>query len=1096
MTVATATRRLALALFLLAVLATIVVLLLRDEEPAASGPETDASTTVPAPGHQPAAADLEASSTSNKTANRDAATERELASATCSVQFTLDTAPAAGAEVLLLPWTDRVEARAYSMEGLSTNLIRREATRLTADQEGRIAIPIRLAPVFMAVRAPGSAPYGQLLATLPLEFDIDLSPEEVLRGRVIADTEMPAISARVTARRAFQAEASFHEVRAQDPQRIAGMFFESQVEVSVDGSFEVGGLPAGRVWVMAHSEGTASNQHVEWSLPMDDEILLLLSDVHTLAGRVVRERDGEPIEGVRLSSFYWERGVSIVEMTVTQTDEEGRFVLEGVPDGPAGGGVRLVREGFASQLVHLPDRMTEADRQNLLFHLVDACSATGFAVSSFDGEPIGDMYVQVHDGETSELTNWTKTDERGEFTLDFLAPGKTYELVGSAKGYYIQRLPAQKLCGEELIELEMDPVASLVGTVITEALPVPKARARIVLEDASGNRFENEFADVDAETGEFRFPHLEAGVYVLDVAAEGYAPARIEQVAVEDGDEPNRVEVRLNRGATLRGRVFSSSTGQQVVGASVTLGDVDSYGSTAGRLPTAPLTSTDGEGQYLLEHVPVDVPFRLLAEHPDYSTFTREFVVERGQLTATCDIELIRSASMSVSIRDEQGRRFSQFNVAVWTSNGEIRNVTTSRAVQLFDNLVPGPAFVAANLGGRVRADIGQQQFNRTVELAAGKHTQVEFTLEGGARLHGRITGTALKTRQLKLLLSVSSKDQPNRPDFITTVAADSNYAFAGLPAGPRLVLLRADAKDAGINVSKPVELVAGEDLELDLHVQLTGVEGMVRSSEGRKLSGALIWAGPWEEGLFIEGRRSDYHSLSTNSDELGTYNLFGMEPGTYVYTVELPGYGLEQGLFEIPEEETVVQQDLTLAPEARLEVLPSDRTGAPVTDVDCFLRRSDEYSIIPNNPLDEYLPDRLVFGGAATGIYTVHVEADGFFPSDTEVACRAGETTTASVTLRRPGSIQLRIVSPEGMTLPDFPLQIIDTETGTDVAAWIEQRLVTSSTSATATDDVGELTLENLPEGRFQIESQNLSATVTVVADTLTGPKVLVQQF
>ena len=1084
-----AAHKLAFLLLLVTILGSVTVLI----RGGGSSPEITPERPASAIAEQIETSRPAASTPAPKTTAPDSGVERELSPTNCGVRLALGSAPASGAEVFLLAWTEQVRNRAFSMEGLSKSLIHREAHRLTADESGLLQIPTNLAPLFLAVRAPGSAPYGALFETLPPTIELDLPREETLRGRVLAVTEMPAVQARVTARRAYRTECSYREISADDPQRIASMFFESQVDVQPDGSFQIGGLPAGRVWVMAHGNGTASNQHTEWSVPRDDEIELLLTGAHTLSGRVVRSSTGEPIEGAFLSSAFWEGNTKIIEMAVTTTDEDGHFLLEGVPDGPAGRSLRLVREGFATRIERLPDLMTSSDRQNLLFHMEDACSAGGTALSA-DGQPIADAYVQVHDGETSELMNWTKSDGDGQFTLTFLAPEKTYELVGSAKGYYIQRLPALELCGQDDIELVFDPLASLVGTVITESPPVRAARARLVLENEYGHRLRTEFADVDGDSGEFAFSRLGAGVYVLDVEAEGYAPARIEKVAVEDGEEPNQIEVTLNRGSTLRGRVHSRATLQPVVGATVTLGDIDAYDSVAGPLPTAPETTTDGEGRYLLEHVPTGTPFRLLVEHPDYSLVTEEVLVERGQLAATCDVELVPSASVSVSIRDESGQLFTRFYADVWAPNGETRNALASGGSHRFDNIPPGLSTVAVSLGERIRAGIGRQAFYREVLLSAGEHAHVEFTLQGGARIHGRIRGPALQTQTFSFALVVSREETQECSDFATRVGLDSSYVLAGIPPGTWIVHLEADATRTGVSIPKRVELVANSDVELDFQVLLAGFEGTVTSRDGQRLAGALVWVAPWDDGMFITGSRSRVSRLMAYATESGEYGLLGMAPGQYVYTVEFDGYGLEQGLLEIPDEETILQKDFTLEPEGRIEVMLLDRSGSKVQEAACTIRRSDSDSILRLSQLDEYLPDRRIFAGATTGIYTIQVQAEGFFPAESQAECRSGKTTTTSLTLRRPGSLHLRILSKEGMTLPDFPLLIIDMETGTDVAEWIQQGLVTSTTSSTVTDDVGELTLQNLPEGRFQIQSQNLTATVTVNAGALTGPEVLQQ--
>ncbi|MFH0944290.1 MAG: carboxypeptidase regulatory-like domain-containing protein, partial [Planctomycetota bacterium] len=902
-------RLLILFLGLAVVLASLWVVLDRD-----SPPTSDASTLEAS--RQPRQPDGATSSVQDEetAANPSSAPLRTGADQALDFEFRIGREPAAGTTFFILSWTEENRARAWSMEGLSPSLIEREATLYTADDAGKASLKAPVLPFFLAARAPGSAPYGQLFETMPDSAPISLPPEERLRGRVVTGVERAIVDAQVIARRDFQIEYDFDGIQ-KDAQRVAGMFFESIVTTDPDGVFEIGGLPAARVIVVARAPGESSHAHTEFVLPMSEPIELVLRSAVDISGLVVAVADGRPIDGARIASVIQLPGGTITETSIATSGVEGRFELRGVPSGEKEYPLRVTRSGYAVLLANVTvDSLTRGEMP--ILRMKEACVARG-KLRSRAGEAVPGAWVLVHDNGTGALMAFTKSGPDGDFLLDFVAPDEQYRVVGSAQGYYLKDAALDDPCSGEDLTIVLDPVPTFEGRVVVEEYPLRDARARLVLEDEVGNRLAVQEAEVDPDSGRFGFSAVDAGTYLLDAWAPGYAPRRLQNVAVLDGAEGDVVEIRLDRGGTVRGVVSEKSTGRPIVGASVKLGDRCATGHSVGDLPGAEAVRTDGEGAFILEHVPCGVEQALVVEHTEYASVTENVIVPGEALSAFANVELARGCTLRISVRDEEGHRFQSLYVSLLTPTQERVTPEAFRRspVQVFEGLSAGEIIINASLIENVRADLGEVGFSSTVVLKDGEVRDVEYDLAEGVRVHGVVEGPGLAPAERRWSIGVLSApvDDPDDADRYAWLRWDSSYVLAGVPPGERVFTVRSYVSgDAGIRYSKWVDVQPGVDLELNFHLPESGLRGKVKDADGAALAGVNIWARPADESE-PDGPAREYRQVRTHSSESGEYALTALDPGRYGYSVELDGYGFQQGLVEILDEEMVVERDFVL---------------------------------------------------------------------------------------------------------------------------------------------------------------------------------------
>ncbi|MBI4881117.1 MAG: carboxypeptidase regulatory-like domain-containing protein [Planctomycetes bacterium] len=328
--------------------------------------------------------------------------------------------------------------------------------------------------------------------------------------------------------------------------------------------------------------------------------------------------------------------------------------------------------------------------------------------------------------------------------------------------------------------------------------------------------------------------------------------------------------------------------------------------------------------------------------------------------------------------------------------------------------------------------------------------------------------------------------------ELFTKPDEQQHYVLPGVPPGRRVVWVESEDVGSGFRISKVVDVPPEGDIELDFHVPLSGIEGVVTRADGSAVVGALILVRPRESLGRAPGEIAFEESQEATSTPDGSYFLAGVKPGTYGFAARAEGFGRVEETITVVDEESVVRRDVVLEPEALIELVVKDRAGALLAAAECSAVRADGSGMAPLRVREEWLPERRVFYGAASAEYAVHATAEACFPADVSALCRSGQTTVLSIALRRRGALRLKVVGAAGLPAPSVPLEVIDTETGTSANTWIAAGLVTSAPSSAVTDEKGELRLDGLPEGTFRVSAPGCAVTARVAAGEETGPVTL----
>lgn len=182
-----------------------------------------------------------------------------------------------------------------------------------SDKDGHFRIGVTKGPWTIVASHPRYATAGGFLVVndAPLELQLSMTRGVVVRGIVVSESDLPVAGAEIEAR--WQ-----HGGRVERTARADGR-----------GQFELSGLPAAPLEILARSDGAASSplRLDLGSATPDQDLLLVLENTGVITGRVLRART--PVPGAQV--FFVEQSPHAkVHPSVINCDEAGAFRITGV----------------------------------------------------------------------------------------------------------------------------------------------------------------------------------------------------------------------------------------------------------------------------------------------------------------------------------------------------------------------------------------------------------------------------------------------------------------------------------------------------------------------------------------------------------------------------------------------------------------------------------------------------------------------------------------------------------------------------------------------------------------------------------------------
>lgn len=555
--------------------------------------------------------------------------------------------------------------------------------------------------------------------------------------------------------------------------------------------------------------------------------------------------------------------------------------------------------------------------------------------------------TNLYDDKPRDILAETRSDARGRFAFkevgSYAFPRdwpyrNPWDVIASADGYGLGGLHLPNRETTDPVQIELAPESSISGRIVDE-LGEPLAGVAISVDEIArlGSELFLGFEDrnvlqlgfsqlaptvrSDAE-GRFRIgglpgdrrlslrfdrpefvvQYLRAATTdvpqpdIVDPRAQG-APSRI---------HTGPIDVALQRGWMVRGRVLLGDSGASQGGAKVTL--------TAGN--RAHYATTDVDGRFSIA-APREAGHRLTVQPPDAGDYLGrsqpvEFddtkpgvdidvrlekgVVISGSVVAADSGEGIAGLQVSVLGAGPVGQ---QFGMPATTDNmGRFRLAVTpdTRKIRVTGS-VPGYYLPSANPRA---APADQSPFVRDVEIVAGQQpADVRFTIGHGLLLTGRVTdpvGAPVPGAQVSIIPRLGAR--PDSPS--TSTDSEGRYRLGGLPpdSAEKIELTIVDSRQRLMGrVEVPGREQGTERVEtFDVQLQRAGrVTGTV-SDGARPLRGIRV--------LLYEGYRQNVAGGFT-SRPTGEAALTDAE-GRYTFELAPPGRDLNTSIYEDGYEPTL----------------------------------------------------------------------------------------------------------------------------------------------------------------------------------------------
>lgn len=457
------------------------------------------------------------------------------------------------------------------------------------------------------------------------------------------------------------------------------------------------------------------------------------------------------------------------------------------------------------------------------------------------------------------------------------------------------------------------------------------------------------------DDGSFAFEPAQAGKYEIIAAAPGSIQKTLKDVEVAVGDQGPIVNIQLESGCVVRGKVTEEGTGAPIAGAIVSPSDSShdnedilrgeylDWGMNKNR------KTTGLDGTYELRGVEPS-KYKITATDERFIDGKTELLeIGAGAVLENINITMSRGGAVEGDALDEQGSPIIGEATASFEGNDE-KNYQRARSTVInekgyfkMEGLQPGRWLVRAKPFGKDKG-VGVAGY---VNIELYKTARVQFyNPKGGVTIRGVVTRGGAPAQSASVRANYKQKvggDDPLLDDRRGVgVREDGTFTMEHMPAGEVELHIRyydKNGKESGQN--RWIEKVTFPDsgtLNLTIAIPLGGeIRGRVTSrADGRPLAGVSIIATPARDPQ----SQVRLDAASGRSDEKGYYSFQGLLPA--LYTISARPSRREPAQSKLLSKqlepvsvvnETSVVADIALESGGALIVELTDETGAPIAN-------------------------------------------------------------------------------------------------------------------------------------------------------------------
>lgn len=707
-----------------------------------------------------------------------------------------------------------------------------------------------------------------------LQKNVYLNERARVTGTVVDEDKRPVAGTRLTARNGGRGANMFVMMRGGQQAAAAA--------AAPDGRFVLRSVePGAEVVIEAAKRGMPASHSASLKLNTGETksgVAIVIPRGVAFSGKVT-DGNGKAISGVAIETAEAENeggpmggGARMVRRMVNiaqrgnaddqlvRTGSDGGFSLklkEGKYD------VSFKREGFASKLLRAQEvnRGTKPVEVKLDpgVEIVGRVSRGGMPVEGVNITAIGE-----------EGMNNTQTLPDGTFRVTDLTPGQ-YMLSVNKMDSFIQTMRSVTAPTQN-VTVELPAGGRISGHVVDKDShqPVTSFQAGVTTSRSGGGMMimtppmTRQFTSDD---GSFTLENVPPGQTQLVVNAPGYTSGRLSGLTIEDGKALNDLEVALDTGVKLTGRV-TGPDGSPLSG--VAIREDDTPGAR-GRINLAMGDGgalTDPNGEYTIDSLePGEKSFSF--NRNGYLGDTK--TVNLSSKETRLDVQLSSGQAAVGQVVSDAGGPVADATVSAQSAAEGFgqRNVHTDASGNFqFDGLAPGHYTFTATKNGYAQGVI------RDFDISSGAPARI--VMAAGGIITGHVTGLSGQDLSSATVMASGTNGNASAP-----VDGSGNYRIDGAPLGTVHISARTGQMFGGTAKSsavKTIQVDAGASVTADLEFKSgTVITGHVTKG-GQPLANANI---------FFFGRGSGMTTRSSvPTDNSGAYSIDSLEDGAYTVQV------------------------------------------------------------------------------------------------------------------------------------------------------------------------------------------------------------------
>ncbi|MBN1918876.1 MAG: carboxypeptidase regulatory-like domain-containing protein [Verrucomicrobia bacterium] len=739
-----------------------------------------------------------------------------------------------------------------------------------------------------------------------------VGPDHETRGIEIVLARGASFSGRVTDERGapiegayvFQARAAAAEEEADS--LAAGLLHDWRwATTTADGGYRRGRLAAGRCEVYADHGDYLRSEVRTVTLAEGHEsqnVDFVLKDGVAISGRVIAW-DDEPLAGAVVSADVEDSGDWFGRVGgapgkgISATDAEGRFVVQGLKPGSY-----TLRVCVGDVSAPLCTGQHVAPTHGLDLKTCSPPRIKGRVIDKVTRQPVEEFWAGTDPGYSwDRCARWDEDSETmhhadGRFEL-VCGPGRYTLHIYQVPGYTAAQIDANR-CLEGLEPQEL--LVELTGGTTLLFYPTSAEDGRLV----PGLYIHGDGAFVGSvetdENGLGRLDGVPPGKHTFELSHPDFAYQKITvDVAQEEGEQV--VDVVLDPGLTIQGRVFSKEDGSAVPNAAVFLVSpeglyqerYDQFRTYSAGPPFEQIeTHADADGRFALTHV-ASMTYGLYARAEGYVP-ARELVDFTGGVGDEIVVELSRGGRISGSVKTGRGDPVQYVRVAVGPSMPGLPSSTRTDADGHFEFVQVEPAAY------EVGVEVDGLQATHAVDVREDEEARVEIVLDG-ATLAGRITRNdePVADEYVQLAAMGGSLGAARTVSGHTRTDERGEYRFDNLTKGHYLLCVGGLPGFGGSRSVlpgarfRPVS-ISQQDERLDIELGGSGVSGTVCKADKSPVRGARVTLLPIDDGgqrpvALAMGRAGE--PRTAGADLAGAFSFDGVMPGRYRMVVTKDGY-------------------------------------------------------------------------------------------------------------------------------------------------------------------------------------------------------------